>query len=273
MDNILLQCSRVGEIPLLLMAPEGARSLPLVIAVHGFFGRKEHNLELGERLVRAGFVFAALDAPLHGEREDPRLAASLQGQVYPPQSGLDTFYLMLQTAAAVCADIDRLIDHFAADPRVDANRVGVTGLSFGGTAAFYAAANLPRVRAAVTTIAHPSFYQRWLDVIFEASSYPDMAAQMAAAQEETMRRAAWMRQVDPLARLKAAAPKPLLVQCGDQDTHMPKFYAVRALQELQPAYAQEPERLRLSIHDGVDHRVTEEMRAECAAWFGRWLGS
>ncbi len=273
-DRIIIETTRAADIPVLTISREGARDQPVVFFIHGFNGNKDTGAELGLLLARAGFFFVALDGPMHGERTDPRREQTYDPRaehVYPWDTGLDTFFLMLELVVQTGRDIDRLIDAFAADPRADTARVGVTGLSYGGMAAFYAAAFLPRVQAAVPMISHPSFTSRWLDVTAEAASYERWSVQMAAVQDITDRRAEWLRQHDPAAFLLSFAPRPLLIQVGDLDTDMPKSYAVQAVRGLQPAYAAHPGRLKLTVYDGVAHRLTREMLEENGAWFERNL--
>ena len=59
--------------------------------------------------------------------------------------------------------------------------------------------------------------------------------------------------------------------CGDQDTDQPKIYSVRLLRALLPAYAGQPDRLRLKIYDGVRHELTEQMMEDVADWFALQL--
>lgn len=272
--NITIEHTTKEGIPLLLFIPENAKAAPVVFVLHGFFSDKESGAELSLRLAEAGFAVFAPDAPLHGERRGERLDQIFTpgpGKIYPPESGLDAFLLMLELTETVERDVERLAQLYAEDPRLDWGRVGVTGQSFGGMAAFYVAARNPRICAAAPMISLPSFLSRWQDVLLEASAYPQWTAQMEAVKPETEQRTEVVRAVDPMEGLKSFAPRPLLILCGDRDLDMPKTYAVQAARELQPAYRSAPERLKLMIYDGVDHRVTGPMMADCIAWFKEHL--
>ena len=117
----------------------------------------------------------------------------------------------------------------------------------------------------------PAFAARWEDVTPEASSYLQWAEAMERVQEEAARRAAFMREIDPFERIQGFCPKPLLMIQGDLDTDSPIKYAVDLYRSLKPLYRGHPERLRLSIRNGVGHEFAAGMREEVCAWFGRYL--
>jgi dienelactone hydrolase len=280
MSKIVFETSRAGDIPLLTAYPADARPCPVVFFLHGMTGRKEDGVALAYRLASAGILAVCPDAPMHGERLSPRVADpgapfpgdAFRDAVYPPETGLDFWLLMIEVAAQAAAEMTTLLEgRFAADPRADTTRLGVTGLSMGGYFAHYAAAHVPAVCAAVSGIGMPAFAARWQDVTLEAASYAKWADPMAAAQPEIARRLAWLRQIDPFDRLPAFAPRPLLMLCGDEDTAQPKSYSVALYRSLLPRYAEHPDCLHLSIYDGVGHDFTPGMMDETTAWFARWL--
>jgi uncharacterized protein len=276
LSKLIMEDYRAGEIPLLTISPAGANGCPIVFFCHGMFGDRRHAVEFGYLLARAGVFFAAFDPPMHGERMSDvvrSVGRSLPNPAYPLETGLDVWCLMLQVIVQANRDITTLVEHFRSDPRVDVGRVGVSGLSMGGYLAFYAAAHNPLVRAAVPAIGMPAFADRWADVVTEASSYAQWSDAVQAAQAETERRAAWIKEIDPLPRLASFCPRPLLMLTGDLDVDQPKSYSVKAFRSLQPLYAAvgHPERLKLSIHDGIAHRFSSGMMDEAVDWFGRCL--
>jgi pimeloyl-ACP methyl ester carboxylesterase len=275
-ERITLESYRVAGIPVLVMAPEGCSACPVVFYVHGFTGDKREGLPLGYRLASNGIVCIAVDAARHGDRLDERVAhleGTHPGDLYPPESGLDNYLLMNQVVVETARDIGRLIEHFAPDPRLDIARLGVTGVSMGGYTTFYLAATDPRVQVAASIVGIPAFAERWEDVTLEATSYPQWAAIMAERAADTARWTGFMREIDPFDRLRSFAPHPLLMICGDKDIDAPKIYCVKLYRLLQPAYATQPQQLRLLIDDNADHRVRSGMWDAAAAWFARWLAT
>jgi uncharacterized protein len=130
--SIYLGTAAIHDIPVLSLTPDGAQRCPAVFFIPRFGGRKEDGLSLGYRLARRGFFVASFDPWLHGERSDARLAHAAdrdQGGIYPPETGLDTFLLFLRVIYQCLVDVQTLIAHYAADPRVDVDRCGATGVS------------------------------------------------------------------------------------------------------------------------------------------------
>jgi len=274
MSKIILEEKHIAGIPLLTMAAEGVRAAPLVFYIHGYTADKRQGIRLGMELAGEGYFFAALDASQHGERHDAQMGALLSGEgeyTYPLECGLDIFLHMHRTIVQIGADLDKLMARLGDWPELDVARTGVTGFSMGGFASFYLAATRPWVRTAVPIAGIPTFAARWDDVVLESSSYPVWAAQMAAAEEETAAHYRFMGEIDPAPRLPAFAPRPLLMIQGDMDLDSPKKYAVDMFRTLRPHYKARPEALRLSIHDGVGHQLTNGMIRETAAWFDNHL--
>jgi uncharacterized protein len=271
---IVLETMRIKGIPVLVLAPEDARHRPLIIYIPGYGATKESGLSLGYRLARQGFLFLSFDPWLHGERYEARLDHADEpalGGVYPPATGLDTgitFYTVIQWCLL---DIQTLIAHFTADPRADTTRCGVTGPSMGGCASYLAFADIPQIQAAVPMIGIPTFTQRWLDILDEcALSNPEWAAALVPLEAQTAENTAFIREMDPVDRLRKAAPRALLAMNCDFDTDQPKHYAVGCFRDLKPYYEVWPDHLRLAIYP-AGHVVTEQMEKDAAAWFSRHL--
>ena len=276
MNRIIVETTTIADVPIIIVAPEEAESCPIIFHVHGFGGTKKAGVAMGYRLAAEGMVCVCVDADMHGDRLDPRLTALLEGAadyVYPRDTGLDSYFELHKIVKRTGGDVGRLIDHFAADPRVDTGRVGVTGYSMGGFTTYYTAAHDPRVYAAAALISFPALAERWEDVIAESASYEKWADAIASVEAETAERTAFIRAMDPYEKLRDFHPRPLLMIQGDLDTDAPKFYTVKLYRELQPLYADHPDRLALHVYDHVAHRVTGPMRDDVSAWFKKHLRS
>lgn len=259
----------VGNIPLLLIYPNAARRCPLVFVLHGFGGRKEDGLDLAYRLANRGLFVVAFDAAHHGQRADGVLETFDDPQrcTYPVSSGLDRYVFMHKVVVDTGHDLAAVLSHFTADDRVDAARCGVTGVSMGAFATYYAAATNPHIAAAAPIIGMPAFAERWEDAVLEASTYAEWRDQLAQARAAIARDSEFMRSIDPSSKLAAFYPRPLFMLCGDQDTDQPKLYTVRQYRALLPIYADRPDLLRLKIYDGVGHEVSPAMMDDVTDWF------
>ena len=274
MAHVVIETATIHDIPVLTIAPSTADRCPVIFLISGFGGNKEAGLSLGYQSARRGFFFISLDAWLHGERYDRRLdhAADPElGGIYPPATGLDTGVVFYHVIHHCLSDVQTLLDHYAADRRVNTHRAGVTGLSMGGCASFLIFANVPAIQAAVPMIGIPSFAHRWLDLLDEcAFSNPDWAGALERVQEQTRQHTAFIQQIDPHERLKGAAPRALLIMNCDFDTDQPKSYSVYCYKELQPYYANAPGKLKLNIYP-TGHVVTPRMEHDAIEWFCRHL--
>lgn len=272
--DISLQTTTVGEIPILTLAPANVQSAPLVFYIPGYSASKETGLSLGYQIAGAGCFFVAFDPWLHGERFDPLLfeaAKPEQGGIYPPETGMDTIVLFFQVIRRCLEDIRTLLAHLDGDPRVDAGRCGVTGVSMGGYTSFLAFADIPKVQAAVPVVGLPSFSRRWLDLLDEcAYSNPEWAAALEQVAEQTAARTEQIQALDPTDRLAMAAPRALLMMSGDFDNDQPKLYSIYAYRELHRAWAAQPDNLRLNVYP-VGHTMTPQMERDAVEWFRRHL--
>jgi len=274
--KILVETGMVGEIPVLCAAPAEASALPVVFYICGYGSNKESGLPIAYQLAHAGFFVVSFDPWLHGERFDDRIFRAAEpefGGLYPPETGLDIGYLFYQVIHRCLADVQTLLAHFAGDPRADVTRCGVAGHSLGAYASFLVFANLPQVQAAVPMMGIPSFDRRWQDILDECSySNAEWAAAIAALPEETERRSAFIRAIDPEPLLASAAPRALLIMNGDFDSDQPKSYSIYAYRALLDAWAERPDNLRLAIYP-AGHGVTRDMERDLVRWFDLHLGA
>lgn len=274
MNRIFMDTDRVNGIPILTIAPERAERCPLVFFIHGFTGAKEEGAHLGYQLAAAGIVCVCVDAAMHGERPDERLTQLFHPtvpRVYPEESGLDVLFLQAQIIMQTGEDVVRLMDYFAGDTRIDMQRMGVAGVSMGGSVAYYLAATQSRVRAAVPIIGVPDFAGYWDEAVMEARANETWAPALLAAQETLDAHTAFIYRLDPMERLRTFVPKPLLMLVGDQDTKAYKSRTVHLYRQLLPHYGDHHRRLQLRIYKDTDHRVPRVMITDCCQWFCQYL--
>ena len=181
-------------------------------------------------LARRGFVAASADAYHLNYRigaAEPRddfkrwkKAAEALSRDWPKWTGI----------GKLTADTRLVIDLLAADPRVDATRIGIIGHSLGGKMAFYAGCLDPRVKAIVTS--------DW-GIDWDRTNWTDPwywgAARVAAMK------AAGRTHADLLA---CAGGKPFMLIAGKYDTAA----SARAILDKVPAYRAHPERCVVLDH-------------------------
>jgi len=110
---------------------------PTVLILHEWWGLTEHIKDLARRCAQAGY--AALAPDLYSRQgykvtDDPQEAAALMNAV---------------SSQHVLRDLNAAIRHLQAQPFVDPQRIGVVGLSMGGTIALTMAGHNSDLKAAV----------------------------------------------------------------------------------------------------------------------------
>ena len=181
-------------------------------------------------LARRGFVAATADAYHLTYRvgaAEPRddfkrwkKAAEVLARDWPDWTGV----------GKLTADTRLLIDLLAADPRVDATRIGIIGHSLGGKMAFYAGCLDPHVKAIVTS--------DW-GIDWDGTNWKD-PWYWGAARVDAMK-AAGRTHADLLAY---AGDKPFMLIAGKYDNAT----SARAVLGRVPAYRAHPERYIVLDH-------------------------
>lgn len=217
-----------------LLIPDGAGRKPAVLLAHGHGGGKDDLFDAGppyhniaERLVHAGYVVIAPDWRSFGERRDDESFVQ-HFQDEHGRDGCDLSYMMYgyfgyQLLTLNVADARRCLDVLAARKDVDAKRLGVIGLSFGGTMALYTAALDRRVKAAVIS--------GYLSSIKEALS--DRGGGNTCGSQFLF----GLRAIGDIADVAGLiAPRPCLVQMGEQDPIFAIDDAAEAARHLRKIY-------------------------------------
>jgi dienelactone hydrolase len=150
--SITFESRTIGGVPLLLaFPPAGDAPHPAVLWFHGFGVDKEvHRKEL-QQLARAGFLAVGVDAAGHGARRLPDLDAR---QAAPRDQALRT---MISLAARTADEVPSIVRALADEGLVDAERVGVVGVSMGGYLVYQVVLVEPSIRAAIAILGSPEW--------------------------------------------------------------------------------------------------------------------
>jgi dienelactone hydrolase len=243
----------IGEVPVLVSrpAPSGGPA-PLVLLSHGFTGCKENFSEQLRELSGKGYLAAAMDNRLHGERAGAGFASLLH------EGRLDLVGLrrvMQETAS----DMRSVIDDFVGEETVDPDRIAVAGVSMGGFVTFAALVDDARIKVATPIIASPY----WSDIPGDTAVDLDVVGRAGLA--------AFSKESEPAARMESIPPRPLLIQIGAEDNHYDGGRVERFCEQLLPLYGDDSERLHLIVHPGVGHELTPGMWANAVAWLDAHL--
>lgn len=257
---------------------------PVVIVLHGTGADKDEQLPLLRTLADRGFVAVAIDARYHGERArtDSAIDEYTDALLRSYRSGHGHPY-MYDTVW----DTMRLLDYLETRADVDPKRIGLMGLSKGGTETYLTAAVDPRVAVAVPVIGVQGF--QWA---LDHDAWQPRAATFQAAVEGAARDAG-LAQVnaeivrrfyarvapgidgvfDAPAMLPLVAPRPMLVINGDSDprTPLPAVQLCVATAERAYADAHAPNKLGVYLEPGAGHVFTPIAELVAIDWLVKWL--
>jgi dienelactone hydrolase len=259
---------------------------PVVILLHGTGSKKEEFLALMRTLADRGFASAAIDARHHGARitaafgpgNEQYFAAMLE--TYRTGKGRPYLYDTVW-------DVMRLVDYLQSRADVDPSRIGLMGISKGGTEAYLTAAVDPRIAVAVPIIGVQGY--RWAldNEQWQARVGTFSPPIERAARDEGVPKvdAAFVRRFydrvspgiygdyDAASMLALIAPRPVLVINGDSDARTPLPGVQQAVASAQRTYIKigAGDKLALYLQPNAGHVVTPVAELVMADWFAKWL--
>jgi dienelactone hydrolase len=214
-------------------------------------GEASENADYGHQLAMRGYVVLAPDLRGFGERTDwnpPNIYHCDYSQMHTTMLGLDMLALDLW-------DLARGLDVLAAHALVDADRMGMVGLSQGGTCTLFLSAVDKRIRASVVS--------GYFSSITASAAIP---WNMCGSQ--VLR--GMLGTFEHLDIAGLIAPRALLIESGRLDDIFPAAVAEAEHQKLAQVYATlgVPERTEIEILDGG--HAWHGLRAY--AFLQHWLG-
>jgi len=277
----------IERVPVLLTRPAKEGRYPVVIVLHGTGGSKDGMRSWLTDFAKRGIMGVAIDARYHGERAGgakgaQAYVAAIAAAWRAPADKMEHPFFY-DTAW----DLWRLIDVLGKRDDVDPKRIGMLGTSMGGIQTWLAASVDERIAVACPLIAVQSF--RWS---LDNEKWQGRANTIKAAHEAAARdlgepgvnakvcRALWNKIIPGILdrfdcpnMLPLFAGRPLYIANGTEDGNCPIEGARIAIKSAEAAYAKAgaKDRLKVSIAEGVGHKVTDAQRAEALDWCEKWL--
>jgi len=261
-ESVVFDTEETMSVPAYLLVPDDRETPgPAVLAIHGHGPGKAEAVGLertgtphadyGHRLALRGYVVLAPDLRCFGERLDwnpPDHYACDTNLVHAVMAGLNPLAQNLW-------DMARALDVLQAHPLVDPARVGVAGLSYGGTMSLFLAAWDDRVAAAVVS----GYFSSW------AESHK-MPWNMCGSQVMP----GMLGRIEHVDLGALVAPRPLLIESGTADDLFPAPVATAEAERLLAVYE------ALGAGDRLVHDVFEGGHewhgVEAYPFLERWLG-
>jgi dienelactone hydrolase len=239
-DKVVFDTEDTMSVPAYLLIPDGRVSEgAAVLACHGHGPGKsqavglEHtnapNSDYALQLVRQGYVVLAPDLRCFGERldwnPDDHYACDTN-LVHAAMAGWNPL-------AQNVWDLARCLDVLTGHPLVDASRIGMVGLSYGGTVTLFTAAGDDRVAAAVVS----GYFSSWRVA-------HQMPWNMCGSQ--VLHGMLGRLEHEDLGAL--IAPRPLLIESGTKDDLFPYASAIESVRRTRLVYEHQAAGDRLA-HD------------------------
>ncbi len=220
----------------LVAPPRSEGRVPAVVYLHGSGGDRTQLLPLATSLATRGAVALTVTLP--------------SGDATPPEglSAEETLRWQRDTIVADVVAVRRALDVLAADERVDPERLGLVGWSFGGRIGALVAGIDERLRATTLMSAGAAPVSEYV-----AAAPADLRDDV----EEVL------TPIDPLTRI-GEAKGALLFQAGRSDSVVPGA-ALQALADAAPDDAE------LRWYD-TEHDLDERAHREQLAWLAEKLG-
>jgi dienelactone hydrolase len=268
-DSIVFDSEAGMSVPAYLLVPHAREAPgPAVLAQHGHGPGKaevcgldddasieaiaEHHGDYGHQLATRGYVVLAPDLRCFGERVD-----WAPPDKYPCDLNLVHAYAAgANPLAQNLWDLQRALDVLEQHPLVDPTRLGMVGLSYGGTMTLFLAALDERIRAAVVS----GYFNAWRDC--HRMPWNLCGSQVLPGMIDA---------IDHVDLGALVAPRSLLVETGTEDPIFPVGPAIREVTRLAPVFDV------LGASDALEHDVFEgghRWNGELAYPFlTRWLGA
>lgn len=203
---------------------------------------------LGPVFARAGYVTLAIDMPIFGERATVSESFAAKALLW---RGKSLFGHMLSDHVAA-------LTYLASRDDVDPGRIGAFGISMGCVLSYWLAALDDRIAA----VAHLCCFADFRTMI-ELGAHDGHGVYLTVP--------GLLNEADAGTIAALIAPRPQLVCIGEADSLSPPLAVARAWAELEPAYADTPDRLEKCSEAGIGHRETPTMRAATLAFLARHL--
>lgn len=257
-EDVRFQTGSGEPVRTFLTRPPGNGPFPAVLYIHAHGNRYQMGAdELTDGRpalqgpwapVLAGMGIAALciDLPTFGLRNTVMESAAAKARLWHGRS----------LAGQMLGELSSALDWLAAQPEIDAGRIGVHGISMGATYAYWLAAVDTRLR-----------------VVSHQCCYADFDALIAAGNHDL--HGIYLTipgLLDAASNGRIAgliAPRPQLICIGDDDPLTPPAAVDVALAQTSSAYGHGP--LEVLRQAGVRHTETPDMRAATVRFLERHL--
>ncbi len=280
------------QVPTLIYKPlTNQKNYPVVIFLHGTGGKKDSKeiTDVLYALAKMGIMGVAIDARFHGDRIPGGAHGGTEytEAAYQAWKNTDKAKQTHPFLYDTSFDLWRLVDYLLTRPDVQADRIGMSGISMGGIETWMAAAVDKRIKVVVLNISAQSF--KWS---LDNDKWQGRAGTIKAAHEKVAKdlgdaemnaknvKALWDKilpgitgEFDCPSMLRLIAPRPLLILSNEKDQNCPLPGALIAFKTATDFYASQnaADKLKMDVAPNEPHRSTLAHIQMTLDWFGKWL--
>ena len=260
-------------IPGYLAIPSNRKGkVPVIVGLHGHGSSKENifgfssnkSQEVMSLLLSHGFAVMAIDSYFNGERRGQGPAGSNEMQENGSDQEMSLFKINLWFNRSLWGmqlrDEQIALDYIAGRPEIDADRIGVEGMSMGSTRSWWLAAIDDRVKAIVGV----ACFTRYKELIEQRQLRAHGIYYFVPGM---------LNYFDTEALMGLIAPRPFLVLTGDSDQGSP-LSGIRVLEKkLDSVYSlyKKNDHFKSIVYKNTGHVYTDDMKSEMVKWFDIYL--
>lgn len=273
LEKFLIDNEIDSHIPGYLAIPTNVKGkVPVIMGLHGHGSSKDnifgYNSTTGQDvmalLISHGFAVCAIDSYFNGERLGTGPAGELERQQRGSDQEMSQFKINLWFGRSLWGmqlrDEQIALDYLVSRPEIDAERIGIEGMSMGSTRAWWLAAIDDRVKAVVGV----ACFTRYKELIEQRQLKAHGIYYFVPGV---------LNHFDTEVIMGLIAPRPFLVLTGDSDAGSP-LAGMKVLEnKLNSVYSlyKQSEYFKSIIYKNTGHVYTDEMKMEMLDWFNRYL--
>ncbi|NLN50325.1 MAG: prolyl oligopeptidase family serine peptidase [Acholeplasmataceae bacterium] len=141
----------INNVPLVTYEKNLTTKKPLIFFFHGFTSNKDSLMGRGEKLAELGFYVVAIDAYLHGKREE---------EWFKRLSVKQKYQYIVEIEIKTAHDAKELWEsHFSQQDFIIGDSFNAYGVSMGAATVFYLATITKELHKGVSLVGSPSFYE------------------------------------------------------------------------------------------------------------------
>lgn len=246
--------------------------IPVVVGLHGHSSSRNNIMgsdsntaqDVMALLLSNGFAVMAIDSYFNGERKGTGPSGSREKMEKESDQEMTLFKLNLWFGRSLWGmqlrDEQIALDYLVTRPEIDANRIGVEGMSMGSTRAWWLAALDDRIKAVVGV----ACFTRYKELIEQRELRAHGIYYFVPGM---------LNHFDTEGVMGLIAPRPFLALTGDSDKGSPLMGMKVLEKKLNTVYSlyNNSDKFKSIIYPNTGHVYTDEMKMEMLDWFKKHL--